>query len=75
MEKQPKINECSTTFILDSRVFNFVIFPQKNDVTEALFMAPKFKISVSESELCTVNSKKSLLFLTFVSFEKKGTKN
>ena len=72
---QKSMNVCSTTFILDSRLFNFVICPPKNGVTAPLFMAPKFKISVSESELCTVNLKKSPLFLTFVSFEKKGTKN
>ena len=46
----------------------------KNYATEALFMAPKFKISVLESEVCTIGSKKSPLFLTFVSFEKKEQK-
>ena len=47
----------------------------KNDVKAPWFLAPKFKIIVLESELCTVNLKNSPLFLTFVSFEKKGTKN
>ena len=31
-----------------------------------VILAPKFKISVSESELCTVNLKKSPLFLTLL---------
>ena len=48
--------------------------PPKKWCEGTVILAPKFKISVSESELCTVNSKKSPLFLTFVSFEKKEQK-
>jgi len=75
MKRHPKINKCSTMFIPDSRVVNLVVRLKEIGVTARLFLAPKFKISVSASELCTVNLKKSPLFLTFVSFEKKRNKN
>ena len=62
MKRHPKINKCSTMFIPDSRVVNLVVRLKEIGVTAPLFLAPKFKISVSASELCTVKRKRVLFF-------------